>query len=208
MGRVPQPDDFDVSTEMTEARTAGTEKRREGLMANVRKLGGKTLGKARSAAAGAGDVSQEVSGRVVHYVRENPWPTLLIGAGAAWLAVDAVRGRSDTEIDLGVNRNTEAENRRSMLRRSVSTVADASRGAGEQVTGFVRENPMWAGLAALGIGMAVGMTLPSTITENRMLGETRDTVVRKARQVANGAAETVREVAKSAGRVAGAARGA
>ena len=63
---------------------------------------------------------------------------------------------------------------------------------------------MWAGLAALGIGLAVGMSLPSTVTENRMLGDARDSVVRRARQVADSATETVREVTKSAGRIAGA----
>jgi hypothetical protein len=190
----------------------------EGVMAAARGLGEDAAKLGRRAAAGAADVADDVvevgeeSGRrVVGWVRENPWPTLLIGAGAAWLAYDAMRGREETDMErrrFELDEEGPGRVRRSMSsvadlgRRSVSTVADAGRGAGEQVSGFVRENPMWAGLAALGIGLAVGMTLPSTMTENRVLGTAREKVVRKARQVADSAAETVREVAKGAGQVA------
>lgn len=197
----------------------------EGLIAGARELGEEAVDAARGAAASAADLAAEAverggeSGRrVVGWVRENPWPTLLIGAGAAWLAIDAVRGRGDamTEMERGraeLDEEGPGTLRRSMSnvadfsRRSMSSVAGASRNAGEQVSGFVRENPMWAGLAALGIGVAVGLALPSTMPENRVLGEARDKAIRKARQVAESATQTVREVAKSAGRLTGAAQG-
>lgn len=192
----------------------------EGLTATVRELSEETTEFPRgtgATTAGAVERSEESGRRVVTWVRENPWPTLLIGAGAAWLAYDAVRGRGDeTELErrrLELDEDVQGKVRRSMSsvadlgRRSMSSVAEAGRGAGEQVSGFVRENPVWAGLAALGIGMAVGLALPSTMPENRVLGEARDKVVRKARQVAESASETVREVAKSAGRIAGTSQG-
>jgi ElaB/YqjD/DUF883 family membrane-anchored ribosome-binding protein len=197
----------------------------ESLVASARDLGENTVEMARDAAASAADLAadavergEESGRRVIGWVRENPWPSLLIGAGAAWLAIDAVRGRGDGMTDMERGRMELDEGgpgvvRRSMSsvadlsRRSISSVADAGRGAGDQVGGFVRENPLWAGLAALGIGVAVGLALPSTMPENRLLGQARDKVVRKARQVADSASETVREVAKSAGRIAGGGQG-
>lgn len=196
----------------------------EGLMAGAREVGEGAMDAARGAAASAADLAadavergEENGRRVVGWVRENPWPTLLIGAGAAWIAIDAVRGRGDGMTEMERSRAELDEEgpgtlRRSMSnvadfsRRSMSSVAGVSRNAGEQVSGFVRENPMWAGLAALGIGVAVGLALPSTMPENRVLGEARDKAMRKARQVAESATETVREVAKSAGRITGAAQ--
>lgn len=206
-------------------RRRGSRGEGEGLVAGARELGEEAVEATRDAAASAVDLaadaverSEEGGRRVIGWVRENPWPTLLIGAGAAWLAIDAARGRGNGVTEMERRRAELDEGgsgtvRRSMSnvadfgRRSVSSVAGASRSAGEQVTGFVRENPMWAGLAALGIGMAVGLALPSTMPENRVLGEARDKVARRARQVASSATETVREVAKSAGRITGAAQG-
>jgi ElaB/YqjD/DUF883 family membrane-anchored ribosome-binding protein len=199
IGRIGDTDDFEAGGQLSSVETTGRSGSEPGFMANARELGGKSLRK-------AGEAGQEVGGRVADFVRDNPWPTILIGAGAAWLAVDSIRGRSDTEIDMGVGRREGGDKGPNMFRRSMTTVAGAGRGAGEQVSGFVRENPVWAGIAALGIGLAVGMTIPSTVSENKMLGDARDNVVRKARQVASSAAETVREVSKSAGRIAGASQ--
>jgi hypothetical protein len=53
------------------------------------------------------------------------------------------------------------------------------------------ENPLALGAAATIVGVAVGMTLPETEIENEWMGEARDTVVERAREVASDAAERV-----------------
>jgi ElaB/YqjD/DUF883 family membrane-anchored ribosome-binding protein len=82
-----------------------------------------------------------------------------------------------------------------MATQAISAVAGAGRSVGGRVGQFVRENPLLAGGAALGIGMAVGLALPSTVTENEMLGGARDAVVTRAKEAAR---NTVRGVAHAA----------
>jgi ElaB/YqjD/DUF883 family membrane-anchored ribosome-binding protein len=151
---------------------------------------------ARDAATGVASRTQETVGQAVEKVRDNPWPALLIGAGVTWLAVGAIRGRSEDEpaphARRGRRRRSDAAG---IVSRTASTLADAGRGAGEYVGDFVRERPILAGAATLGIGVAVGMAMPSTSAENAMLGDARDTVVRRAKDVARGTMDSVRGMA-------------
>jgi hypothetical protein len=57
------------------------------------------------------------------------------------------------------------------------------------------------GIAAIGIGAAVGLAIPSTAKENELMGETRD-------QLANRAQRQVQEASQRAQRVAQEARSA
>lgn len=59
----------------------------------------------------------------------------------------------------------------------------------------VRENPLVVGAAAALIGAAIGMSLPASEAENRLMGEARDNVVDRARETASEAAEKVQDVA-------------
>ena len=56
----------------------------------------------------------------------------------------------------------------------------------------VRENPIAIGAAAALVGVAIGLSLPSTDAENRVLGEARDSVMDRARDMASEAADTVK----------------
>jgi ElaB/YqjD/DUF883 family membrane-anchored ribosome-binding protein len=152
--------------------------------------------------AGLATRTQETMAQAVGKVREHPWPSLLIGAGVTWLAVDAIRGRSsESEGVRGSRRKVEEEP--GLVSRTASTIAEAGRGAGEYVGDFVRERPLIAGAATLGIGMAVGMAIPSTSAEDSMMGHVRDNVVRRAKDVAKGTVEAVRDVADGVDRMAG-----
>jgi len=170
-------------------------------------FGGTTAETARQLASGAKSAATGVARgtqAAVGKVRENPWPSLLIGAGVTWLAVDAVRGR---EHESGSNRRGRRGNSGpGIVRRAASSIADASRGAGGYVGDLVRDRPLLAGAATLGVGMAVGMAMPSTSTEDTLLGKTRDNVVRRAKDVAKGTMDAMRDVADSVERVAGGGR--
>ncbi len=65
----------------------------------------------------------------------------------------------------------------------------------------MRERPLLAGAATLGLGVAVGMAMPSSLTENEMFGETRDKIVSRAREAARGTLDKVRDVAESVERI-------
>lgn len=62
---------------------------------------------------------------------------------------------------------------------------------------LMRDNPLLVGAAAVLVGAAVGAALPETERENEMMGETRDTVVNQAQEMAQNAASTVKDVASN-----------
>ncbi len=70
----------------------------------------------------------------------------------------------------------------------------------------LRDNPLMLGAAAALVGAAIGMSIPETEAENRLMGEARDAVVNRAQDMASQAADKVSEAAgavqQSAGNVA------
>jgi ElaB/YqjD/DUF883 family membrane-anchored ribosome-binding protein len=73
--------------------------------------------------------------------------------------------------------------------------------AGERARDFGAENPLAVGLLALAAGIGMGLLLPSTRKENRLMGETRDRLARDARRTAS---ELGRSVQRSASELRGA----
>lgn len=96
------------------------------------------------------------------------------------------------------------------IERAQSLTSDAGarvRRTTREVQGSTRrlayEHTMAAGAIAAAIGMAIGLALPETERENELLGETRDTMVGKAKDAARGAAQRVQNAAEQVGKVAG-----
>lgn len=65
---------------------------------------------------------------------------------------------------------------------------------------FIEENPLVVGAAALAVGAAVGMTIPSTRYENELMGEARQNLMQKAQDSAGDLVEQVKDVVNEAGR--------
>jgi hypothetical protein len=59
----------------------------------------------------------------------------------------------------------------------------------------LRSNPLAVGAVALALGSAVGLALPQTQRENQLMGETRETLVDRAQEVASETFEKVQRVA-------------
>jgi len=72
-----------------------------------------------------------------------------------------------------------------------------------QLQRMVQENPLLVGAGALMLGAAFGMAVPETETENEWMGETRDNVVDRAREMARDAASQVQDAAGSVADAAG-----
>ena len=129
---------------------------------------------------------------IVEGARQNPLPALMIGAGVAWLLMDKSKKKSDTWSQ------AYAPDAREPL-YSDAEYRTSSRTSGENsLQRVLRDNPLLVGAAAIVAGAAVGSALPETERENELMGETRDSVVNRAQNVARTAASTVQEVAKDA----------
>ena len=168
---------------------------------------------------------------VMATIRHNPIPTALAGVGLSWLAYasrerggrqyaarwgeesreGSWEGQSATGEGM-VQKLTDSTNE--IASRTKHYVSDASdsvrrmaRRRQSQFQRMVQENPLLVGAGALMLGAAFGMAVPETETENEWLGETRDNVVERAREMARDAAGQVQNaagsVADAAGKIAG-----
>jgi hypothetical protein len=136
----------------------------------------------------------EGAGGALGMMRDNPIPAALIAFGAGWLLANARRGRQRKDSDMNVNeywREMHAH-RPAMDMPSVRRTVQQAQ-AQAQVRRMVSENPLLVGAGALLIGAAFGLALPETERENSLMGETRDSLVDRAQQMASDAAARIRE---------------
>jgi ElaB/YqjD/DUF883 family membrane-anchored ribosome-binding protein len=73
-----------------------------------------------------------------------------------------------------------------------------SRRAETEFERWMRENPLTVGAAAVALGAAVGLSMPRTETEDEWLGETRDTLVDRAQEVAQDTVQQAQAVVDTA----------
>jgi ElaB/YqjD/DUF883 family membrane-anchored ribosome-binding protein len=160
----------------------------------------------------------------VQYVRANPIPTAMIGigvAGLAWLAfgrdeVDSSarewNGRRDWRVPPGyeVERDRQLPGDSYDASRGQRRYAlNEARGVAQQTKRTARraqhslrqtwnENPFLIGAAAAVLGAVVAASVPGTETENRLMGETRDTMIDGVQQVVKDKVEEVQSAATNA----------
>jgi ElaB/YqjD/DUF883 family membrane-anchored ribosome-binding protein len=67
-----------------------------------------------------------------------------------------------------------------------------------QLRDLMSRNPLVVGAVAAAVGVAVGLALPETERENQLMGETRDNLVERAQDMAQGAVAKAKEVAVDA----------
>jgi ElaB/YqjD/DUF883 family membrane-anchored ribosome-binding protein len=69
--------------------------------------------------------------------------------------------------------------------------------ASTSVDDWVHEYPLAAGAVAVAVGVAIGLSAPSTEFENRTMGETRDQAIERARNAARDMKDNVTQKAKN-----------
>lgn len=85
---------------------------------------------------------------------------------------------------------------RPAARRAMASVSQTS----SQLRDLMSRNPLVVGALAAAMGVAVGLALPETQRENRLMGEARDNLVERAQGAAQGAVEKAKQVAVEATR--------
>ena len=171
------------------------------------------------------DYTRGAASGMTNVFRQHPLPLALIGVGAAWMLLRSRRPSSSEEWMRGqaYNRHEDvlAMNQEGMTRNrpdSASHLASQTRNYASKATQSMRrmarqrqhqlnhmvhENPLLVGIGALALGVAFGMAVPETETENEYLGDARDTVVDRARQMARDAANKVQNAASGVADAAG-----
>jgi hypothetical protein len=122
-------------------------------------------------------------------VAGNPWPVALLAVGVGWYAYQRFR-RTNGHDDEGYSPRWYEEGEempapdagRSYAGAITDQVSRFSSRATSDLSRIFRQNPLAFGVAAAAIGVAIGLSVPETQTENRLLGETRDAMVNKARE--------------------------
>jgi ElaB/YqjD/DUF883 family membrane-anchored ribosome-binding protein len=120
----------------------------------------------------------------------------------------ADRDRDVSSEDAAEWREWDSVSSASMGRQgATSEMADRMRYAARDVQRrgqrLASDRPFATGIIAAAVGLAIGLALPETERENEVLGEMRDTVVDRGREVVRSAAERVQDAAGEVQRVAG-----
>ncbi|MBY0329644.1 MAG: DUF3618 domain-containing protein [Acetobacteraceae bacterium] len=114
-------------------------------------------------------------------------------AGSAWegvkdAATSAIEGARDTAAAAA---GTVSDTARALRDRAGQHAA----GAGEGARWLAQEQPLILGAIGVALGAAVGALLPGTETEDRLMGEARDSVVDRAGEVAQRGYERLKDTA-------------
>ena len=81
--------------------------------------------------------------------------------------------------------------------QAAHVVADRARTSVHQVSDQIEQNPMMVGAVAAAVGLAVGLSIPVTDRESRMMGAKRDALVDKAKETVSETKEKVKNVAET-----------
>jgi hypothetical protein len=172
-------------------------------------------GSASDAAQQAVDYTRETAARVAGNVGQNQMPLALIAVGAAWWLTNRSRnssqsfgrnggrdyGRSHAMTDYqsgGYERDAGSRlNMGSGARQpgSAESMRGVVRRRKNQLQRTVEQNPLLVGAGALLLGAAFGLAIPETEAENELMGEARDTVFDRARDLARDAGSQVQDAA-------------
>ena len=132
--------------------------------------------------------------------KEHPMPSLMTAAGLAWLYLGKDSAGSPT---LGSSLDGAGTGMLGSIKDKAHGAKDAIgervHRTGDSAKQLLEENPMAAGAIAIAAGALLGALLPPTQKEDQLLGETRDRLAERAKQLAAQAAEQAREAERMQG---------
>jgi ElaB/YqjD/DUF883 family membrane-anchored ribosome-binding protein len=111
--------------------------------------------------------------------------------------LDRARNKASDVVDTVKQKTTQlADETQRKASEMGERVADQTRMQTRRVERAFQDNPLVIGAAALALGLAAGLAIPSTETEDELVGETRDELVDKMRDVAEDTKSKVQQVAE------------
>lgn len=137
------------------------------------------------------EVTEPASGRMAR-MRER---TAELAENVKEASGDVVERAQHAVEDVSDRAREVAGRAKRRARNVAGEVARSSRRQAYRVEGYYLQNPLVLGVAALGAGMAVGMGVPRTDVETRLVGEARDDLVEKVREVVDDKKAKVEQVA-------------
>jgi len=171
------------------------------------------------------DYTRDTASGMGGFIKDNQLPLALIGIGTAWLLTGRTKDRNGRySRSQGSRRQStrpwegrsqwrsgEFDYRRTGESDSVwdsrSNTADAlqrtSRRAQNQLERVLDENPIVVGAGAVVLGAMLGLIVPESNAENRMMGSARDAVIERGQEMARDAASMVEQKAQNIADVAG-----
>jgi ElaB/YqjD/DUF883 family membrane-anchored ribosome-binding protein len=179
-----------------------------------------TIGKVKTMASNARDKAQESGRSIVETIRDNPIPAAMIAGGIGWLLFGKRRTNSFASAARELPPHPDDETVRSRLASAgekvksgvqsagervasgassvASSVADQARAGEQKLEQTFDSNPLVLGAVAAAVGIAVGMTLPASDVESRLMGAKRDELADKAREAVSETRGKVRAMADRA----------
>ena len=174
--------------------------------------------KAQDVVANVGDQARETGGRMLDFITQNPLPVAAVTLGAIWLfsfrkgsevsgdrmARFAYTGPERREPNGRPNLGRRLVDRAGSLKESMGEKAthageriqERARDAGGGLGRMLEDNPLAVAAGAVVIGLALGMLVPESDSERRVMGPTRDQLGERAQ----GVVDRVKDAAAEAGR--------
>lgn len=152
-------------------------------------------GRFSSALHGAKDRVTGAAGTAKHAVGDAASTAKDAVVGAASTAKEAVTGAKERVVDAAASaRERAAELKWQARERARYQARQAQMGFWQSM----EERPLAIGAAALALGVVAGLLVPSTRKEDELMGETRDRLMERAREVGEEALEKGKQVASVA----------
>lgn len=115
-------------------------------------------------------------------LRENAIPAALAGAGLWLLVRNTMRDADDVDVDY----------------QPAFDVSSTEPRVPSAFNTFVSGSPLMAGVAALAVGALAGALIPETTREHQLLGEHRDKLAERAREMAREGVHRAKDAAANA----------
>lgn len=163
-------------------------------------------GRFSSAMHSARDTVSGAAGTAKHAVSDAASTAKDAVAGAAHTAKDAVTGAAHTAKEAVTGAKERVVDAAGTARERASDLGYRTRQTARQQAyqarvGFwetMEERPLAVGAAALALGVVAGLMIPSTRKEDELMGETRDRLMERAKEVGEEALEKGKHVATAA----------
>jgi hypothetical protein len=157
-----------------------------------------TIGRVETMAQNAADRVSETRRTITNVVRDNPVPAAMVGIGLGWLIWNG-RQQGAPVGSSRYARETVKETAGELADRAqeaAGTVAEQTRTQTRRVQEQFYENPLAIGSATLAFGLATGLAVPATRKEAELVGDARDRLVDRVRNVARETTDKVQRVAE------------